>query len=397
MTQLEKIILFIIVTWILNVPLTINKILNLNIGFPVLPYQYIFFIGIPFIYILSRNALGKRFESPLLLIVMYLMVLLVSMEYYNTMPNKIANYESVKLLFLFYSFYLLIINLSDDKLSLHKYIILFSTYNILLLIIFTYMGYLGFINFIDHKAFINKINPGGIYSRFGGEAVIHPNGLSLICSIGITLILFYKKKYLENINKYFIYIFIIMMFSIIILNASRGALTISILVLIIYYRNSFKNFNIIGKSLSFSGLLLLFIIIFNTGLINKLHITYRLVEETSFQEARLQQIYNSYANFIKNPFTGVGWDYTARKFRTDYISSNFFYTQLPASSGIIIFTIWFYYQFQIFYKRYSCYPILVLLFGFGPLAFYNQSLTMPTVIFASIAYIENGINRYRQK
>ena len=385
-----------LVSWVLSIPIVTNKILSLNLGFPILPYQYIIFISPPLFYVMLRIVFRKGVQAPLLFTVLFLIIMFVVIEFYNTTPNKIANYENVKLLFLFYIFYFLIINISDNYFLSHKYTILYSVYCILFLAFTVHLGYLGFFKVIEFSTLNNIISSSALSHRHGAGGVIHPNGLSLICSIGITLILFYRKQYFNNLNDYLLLILILMMFGIIILNASRGALIISLVVLTLYYAKLFNDYGLVGKSISIFAILSLFIFILNSEQINKLYITYRLFEETSFQEARLQQIYNSYSNFIKNPLTGVGWDYTARLTRNDYISSNFFYTQLPASSGFIIFFIWFYYQVKMFYKRNCHYSPIGLVFGFLPLAFYNQSLTMPTVFIACILYFESKVSTYRK-
>jgi hypothetical protein len=387
----EKVIIFITVSWIINVPFVINKVLALNIGAPLIPYQYGFFIGLPLIFIILRTSKKGFIRTPYLGLLLILIFFFALFEYFNTTGSKTADYEYVKLSVLFYIFYIILLNVSDIGNSLLKYIIVYSIINILLLIFIIYLGYVGILNVYETKLNIIE-GKEGVYNRLGLGLVIQPNGLSLLCSMGLALILFYREKYFRNMSNYLFVFIIVSFFGIIILNSSRGAFGIGVLVLILYYRKRFNNLNPTGKLVSVMTITSLLLIFAGNTFIYKLNITYRLIDETSLEEARFQQIYNSWNNFIEYPLSGVGWNYSAREGRTDYISSNFFYTQLPASSGILVFIIWLIYNLKLYYKKFILDPWLFLLFGFLPLAFYNLSLTLPTVIFACIVYIENDVN-----
>jgi len=383
----EKLLLLVIIFWIFNLPFILGRFFRLNYGLPEIPYQPFIFLGIPATLILYRVFSLRKYKFPYFKYFILVILPFSFIEFYNR-PFYETNFEFVKQLSLTYLFFILIINISRKKIII-KYIYKYTLISIFINVMLNTLWHLGVINMANGNTFV--LSQDGYISRFGLGGVIQPNGLALTGAMAVLLLLISRKESILKLSTLRNRLLIVFFISPIILNASRGStliLSLTLLVFVFYQRKiiSFKE-KVIGL---FLFLLFSLSLSLKTFFL-KANLVYRFTSETSLEEARMQQIYNSLNNFYDNIFTGVGWGYAANgKDISDIFTSNFLYTQLLGSSGIFIFIFFIMFQYKLFgffnIKNKDVKVVLFSFFGFFPWMFYNLSLTFPLSIIAVLCF-----------
>ncbi|MDB2495118.1 hypothetical protein N9X07_02905 [Flavobacteriaceae bacterium] len=99
--------------------------------------------------------------------------------------------------------------------------------------------------------------------------------------------------------------------------------------------------------------------------------TININDAEELYDGRVLQIFSSYQNFLSSPFIGVGFQNATLGFYDGIVRSNFQYTQILASGGLILFV---FYLFMIF-----------KLFGYSLKLIKHDLLVKSCIIFVLIA------------
>ena len=372
-------------------PTFIANILEINFGisFLVLKYYPYCFLLLPAIYFLSKFVINKNIRLPYVIIFFLTLFLFLFLESKYFRGNIIIDLNYPYNLFIIYTCFIVLINFGikpDKRVTIIKYSIIIISF----MAVIIYMGYAGLINlgFNFEEVDINTITD----SRLIGKAM-HPNGLSVIFSIGVCLLMICRKerkfKMHEGIR---FFILIVIFMSVIILNASRGVFIITMLSIIAYIYKSWKSLSLNQKIIIIMPLIFLMVIGFFADifhvLIKNIYLFNRLAEHTSFEEARGKQILLSCTNFIHNPWFGVGF-HNATSGAFGLHRSNFSYTQVLAANGIFYFLLYIHFLYKMFgFNIKKITFILLSIAGYMFLMFYNLSLLTPLSLIAYLHYYE---------
>jgi hypothetical protein len=386
----NKILVVAVIFWVFNIPSTLLFFLNLNFGFPVIPFQPFIFLGLPAVVVLLKALLTNTVKLPYFKLFIFLISLFSFIEVLNR-PTHETNFEFVKLISLTYTFFVLLLNISRKKIIIF-YIYKISIIAISINVILALMWYLGIIDMaMDGIGVLS--NQEGYFSRFGGGGVIHPNGLSFMCVIGVLLLLLNQNEVVLKLPKWVNRLLGVFFIIPIILNSSRGAFLIVSMLVLIYAFYKRKAFSLQMKILSFFLITISYFTLNIEKYIYKLNLFYRFTSQTTIKESRGQQIVQSLENFSNNILTGIGWDYAATGYSEGLTTSNFVYSQILGSSGIIVFIFFIYFQYKFFgfikIKKNDLKVVIFCLLGFTPWMFYNLNLTFPLSIIAYLSYIHN--------
>lgn len=393
MSKLNKILLFLLLSYIFKFHIFFNNILTLNVGFPEIQNLPWLFFFAPSAYILTNSVVKRSLKLPLLSIFVLVFSLFFLFESNFLRPVKFPEYSFIYNLTIIYMLFIVFSNLKNEEIAIN-FIITSSVIIVFAMSVIYLIGFMGFINMGIVRDAI-ALGPYG-EERIRFEA-IHPNGFSYTCYVAIIL-LFISKLRSKNsnklLNKNFIPLFLIFL-SIILINTTRGVFLMVALSGIVFYKAYSQQFSIYIKSLIYLSFVAFIIIAFSdifTFVWENFQIIRRFTGQTTFKEARIQQIVVTWENFIDSPFYGVGY-YNAAKIGSFSLSrSNFSYTQILASYGIIYFIIYLVFLLKLFAFKYMNLksPISLLLYisSFVAMMFYNLYLIFPIAI---ICYLSHSV------
>jgi O-antigen ligase len=99
----------------------------------------------------------------------------------------------------------------------------------------------------------------------------------------------------------------------------------------------------------------------------KVYVVERLVNTPlsieSSETGRIYQIAATWENFLKSPFIGLGYNNAATGVFSGIVRSNFLYTQVLASGGIVLFIIFFTLIFKLFATRFKLLKSDIIVFS----------------------------------
>jgi len=284
-----------------------------------------------------------------------------------------------------YSIFIALVNYGYRAEDWHK-ISTYSIYSVLFLTATTYLGYLGVLN-ISLEASDFSFTQLASTRPIGN--IIHTNGLSFACCIGIYILIFEQTSGVSPKTEKTFWGLTLLLFSIIVVNSSMGVFIITCVGVGKYLIHTWKsrrmlaNFAIIYIVLFF---LLIFIFPSDLPFLKKFYLYNRIGEEGQFI-SRFRQIYVTWTNFVHNPWVGVGYYNAARGVLPGYTRSNFHYTQILATNGIVYFLFYIYFLFKMFGFNFKDLKLfLCMVAGFGALMFYNWAIIFPLAIIAYHVY-----------
>jgi hypothetical protein len=337
------------IAFILLFMFRVNDLISMwfvNIGFPVLRYQELWFFLLPGLYILANANKNNRLLLPHIVPVLIFLLVFWFLETYihETKDFKAWSDLPNRFYYLILSFYFLV-NLSNRFFYQVLQVTIATMFLKIILI------YSSFFEFLDIIGFTKLEMEGGRIS--GG---INLNIVNDQVALAILLILFLLNKKVNSIKianlNIHIKIIGLIMLPLIFLSASRGSFILLLSsVLIVYYKKFYRNKVVISVLLlliiTISGSFLWDYAIENINVINRIARTGQ-GKNNIIEEGRLLQIFASWDNFSENILFGVGYANAANNVYHGISRSNFQYTQLLATGGIILFIVYFNMVFRFF-------------------------------------------------
>lgn len=386
---INRISLFFILLYIFMVPSFLSKLAEINFGIKILEfYPYIFFL-IPVLSILGPKILNKNIVLPhfgSFFAVLFFFLLLESNLFRG---DVVIDLKYIYVLTIIYTCFLVLVNYGTTSVYRDR-IMKYSIVIVLGIAFTTLLGYFEVINI--GYSFELLYNKSLATNRFISES-IHPNGQSFTCTVVIFILIICRKENRFGLHKgYLFWALILIMFSIIILNASRGAFVISMAGLLVSINKIVSLNTLKAKYLLFIFLIgLSFLFIYNSfeELIKNVYVFTRLLEETNFRSARVSGMLLSWNNFTNNIWFGTGYHNASLGYweGSFYTRSNFSYFQILASHGIFYFIIYMYFLYKMFGINIRRHITLLVVIGtYFPLMFYNLSILVPISIFAYLFY-----------
>ncbi|MDG1900734.1 MAG: O-antigen ligase family protein [Bacteroidales bacterium] len=371
LTNLQKIILFVFVSFIMDLPEFIFKLIDLNTGLGLIKYTQVI---IPFmfaLYIITSNNGKRSHRSPHLTPFLLMAIGFVIFQEVHELYIKDAPYNGYSHFFWpqirIYIYFLMLVSFGLNRVVFYK-VIDYAFYSGLLICLITYIGYLGFIE-ISYTGTGNPLAGSAFKSEdYRPGHALHVNKVSFLFAFTILLFIikqlherrFYKTQFYRDFTILF------MLLGLIIINASRGAFLTAV-VIISYFIYHIWQQGVMNRSTK-RAILFLFLgstlvllassyiskeLISLTSQNNLTHRFQRDFEERNFVNlVRVTNIQNAWKNFIDHPFSGVGY-YNAAKIGLRGSRSNNQYLQVLASYGIIFFIIYMYYNFKLVVVRFE--------------------------------------------
>ena len=386
MRAFEKLAILCIIFYVLNVPVTLKVLFNDNF---VLDYYPYFFLLAPLLLIVFNRALVGKLIMPY--IKNYLIVAVLFYIYENIIFRENPDISYLISLTLIYLCFIIFVNYCKTY-QQRKEVIVYVLFTIIGIGFISYLNLFGVISFVE----------ADVLEELDSNSLIHPNGQSISCLIGIVLIGIIKQERLLNIGNMISLILTLFLLSIIILNATRGILILSFVYIFSYgyyfhFKSTIQKFTIFFFLMTMIYLIYMLIIYLFPNININLQIIEQL-KETSFGEARGYQITININNFLNNILIGSGYYDAGRGLITDfdhysdkngYIRSNFSYTQILAAYGISIFPIYMYFIYSMFGAKIKKFNnILIMFICLGSLMFYNLSILLQLSFLSYLLYAE---------
>ena len=393
--RLDKVIATIFLLYCLSALSFFFSFIELSVGLQIKSLTVVIGLLIPFTYFFYKQFKIKELSLPYLGIFFLTEFLFILFESNFFRNSQFTNFSFPHYLLIIYLNFLTLINFGKTRLH-HEFILKSSLYIVGILILFQYGIFSGLIgsgtNFQLSKI-LGDYSEGKLIQsiRFGEiiDALIHPNGASVIAIFGILILIVLKEKdYLIKTNITHISLFFLFI-PIIFLNATRGASLVLFVILLIYYFFKIYKEEALSTKLYLFTLPLFFCIVVYVlfeSTIDKLLLINRLIE-TNTTNARFSQISVSLNNFMSNPFIGVGYHYAT--LGGEYTRSNFSYMQILASHGVFYFIIYLIFIIKMWTGNLK--NIIILLgsiFSFGLLSFYNWPILESLSVVAYIIHCE---------
>ena len=389
MKLISRISLFLILLYIFRIPSFLSKLAEINFGIIILEfYPYIFFL-IPVLSILGSKTLKKKIELPhfgSFCAVSFFFLLLESKLFRGDVVIDLNYIYSISII---YTCFLVLVNYGTTSVYRAR-IMKYSIVIVLGVVLTTLLGYFEVINI--GYSFELLYNKSLATNRYISES-IHPNGQSYSCTVIIFILIICRKENRFGLHKgYLFWALISVIFSIIILNATRGAFIIAMVGLLVSIKKM-VNLNTLKAKflLSLFLIVLLLSLVYNSfeELTKNVYVFTRLLEETNFRSARVSQMLLSWDNFTSNVWFGTGYHNATRGdwAGSFYSRSNFSYFQILASHGIFYFIIYMYFLYKMFGMNIRRHIALLVVIGtYFPLMFYNLSILFPVSLFAYLFY-----------
>ena len=327
-----------------------------NIGFPYLRFQKLWFFFLPGFIILWNSYLNRRFKLDKLIIFIAFYLCHYFMETFAYEDSYIKG-NNIDLLQRWSYIYLAYIFLTNAGLEYRKFILNRSILLLLLNVSLIYLDYVGLVN-------VASVEKGSL--NFEGRLQSEFN-MNIINDMGVMGIFFIywldyfgmKFKMYPGISQKWLYLcyFSILIF----LQASRGSLLILVAGMILYalYR---------WKFMSASRRLLMLLLVLASFTLqayidsfadsisiirrfNESSLTIEMAEDNL--DGRFLQIVSTVQNFLSSPVIGVGYRNAAMHVYDGIVRSNFQYTQILASGGVVLFIVYFTMVFKFFAHSYS--------------------------------------------
>ncbi len=407
LAPVQKIVLFVMVSFILELPQFINKLIQLNTGMGEIRYTRVILQVVPILYILQLNLLKRSVKLKYPHIFSFLLMILVLMLLERYLSH--FQYEGLHVYRVFwnqlniYIFFLMLVNYGLDRVTFYKAID-YSFYIGLFVCFITVIGYSGFIkmSFEDNPSLY--VIGTSLTEAIKPSHALHVNKVSIIFALTILMLII---KQLNEKAFFGIYIFrdfaaIFLLCGMITVNASRGAILIALILVCYYLRVLFRYaLTDIGiRGFVICVVILSATIMIGSGILlstvksegSKVAIINRfktdLTDERYMNMVRLKNMQSAWKNFLEHPITGVGYFSAAMGYdRQELIlKSNNQYLQMLGAYGIFFFIIYIYYNYKLVVFRLYLLkrPEVALCLLFHAL---HSILTMPTFEVAILGYI----------
>lgn len=351
----------------------------------------------PVLYFSYRSFSRKSLVFPYLKIFLAVTILFIFFESPLFRDNQESNYVYAYYLFIIYTIFFTIVNFGQSK--EHYQVVVRYSFGLLFFLTWTqyliFLGFFGEISIQDNSQMGNYSEGNSIVEsiRYGEmiDALIHPNGASILAAFAILMVVISSNKNITLFKVKNVFPLIFLFFPLIFLNATRGAFIVIFTILGLFYVFTFKRSSSTKVKLFMIIIPMMVVISFLILLqpqIEKLLLLNRLIE-TDTTAARYRQISLSLNNFINNPFLGVGFHYAT--LGGEYTRSNFSYSQILASHGVVYFLLYMVFIFRMWPLRFKNEIIIYCsIFALGHQAIYNWAILQSLPILAYIIYLEKN-------
>ena len=346
-----KLSIILVLIYILNTNFWVSEFLH-NLGIPYLRYQKLFFLVLPGIYILAFAQKNNKMRFKNLGVFLVFYITHFAMEHYAYGSDYIPN-DPIDLLnkwmYIFIGYYSLI----NAGIKYSKFVLTTVVSLILLNTAIVYLDYFGLINVANISSGTDGFE-GRLNSKF------NLNALNDMGVLGIYIIVW--LSYLNTPYRLFgiklpIISYIVFISGFVFLQASRGSIILLLVGFLLYIYEKWKFFSLLNKVSFILFVLVLssFKISISTAFIDNFSVFNRiselsLTEDDALekQDGRFLQVLASYENFKSNPYIGVGYEKATDGMFDGIVRSNFQYTQILASGGILLFGVYFFMIFKFF-------------------------------------------------
>lgn len=322
----------------------LNLLVNLNTGLPMIRGINTVTTYIPIAIIVIHAIIDKKIELPHLLLFLVTVIFFLVIEFNHSLKLSGAyELEFIVKVAIVYAYYIVLLCLlkSFGLEFILKWGIVFGlAYSLVVLTSYTnlYTGH--------HQNF--DLFGSETFQRAGREgSSINVNILSYKAVITFLMMLCYNERIGNPLKYRWLFISVSALFLVeIVIHASRGAFLTYMLILgvLLVKKGNFNTWFLGGIGLT--ALLILYseqiIESFST-----LQIYERLGEDVD-KVSRIVQLRANLQNFVKSPFTGVGYVNAARGYSDDIVRSNVTWTQILASHGIFYTLFYIYFLFRLF-------------------------------------------------
>ncbi len=377
LTPSQKIVLFAFVSYLVQLPKYIGKLIDINTGLGEIMYTLVYFAFPLALYVIHQKYWKQSLRFPHL--IPFLLMVLVFLLFQELLSPSVegAPYNGYAHFFIYqiriYIFFLMLVNFGLNRVTFYK-VIDYALYSVLLICLITYVGYLGFFEIDSYGNVGSDIINTSLYQGTRTGHVLQVNNMSDLLAFAI-LLLIIKQRNEKRFSKAYLFrdfTVILMTLGMITINATRGATLIA--VIIVFYYIYFLVYSLWRQWIRdknakmFISIFLIFVfalVMFRTAnvleklkssesqiaLISQFQSLQRQWDEKA-GSLRIVNMMNSWRNFLDHPFTGVGYYSAAKRYGIGTRSNNQ-YTQLLASYGIIFFIIYIYYNFRLVVFRFS--------------------------------------------
>ena len=345
-----KLSIVLVLIFLLKTNFLVSELLH-NFGFPYLRFQKLIFFILPGIYIYLTAKANNNIRLKNFFVVFVFIIILCLLENYIHGYNiDDGGMDHIIRWIYIYIGYLILINVGVKYLEF----ILQSVITLILInSLLIYLDLFGLIN-IANISFGTENMIGRLDSTINLNIFSDINILAVFCLYWLSYL---KSPYTFlkfNIPKYFYLIFLI---GLTFIQSTRGSLLLLMSGVLIFTYFKWNYWKLGKKIVVLFGIILLSLIQSNISalLIDNFSIFQRFsntsineYEAEEMNDGRFLQIIYSFENFLKSPIIGVGHQNATLGFYDDIIRSNFQYTQILASGGLILFGIYFFMIFRLF-------------------------------------------------
>ena len=322
----------------------ISNILQ-NIGGPSIPIIQGIFFYLPSLVVLVLYEKLKSIKLPYLIYFLIFMIYFLGAEYYFFQSDLSKVFEDLPKRILY--MYLLFLILYNIDLSYSSFILKRSIDISIVIISLFYFNLFGIFDFISFETLSYEQN------RVMGEW-----NLNVLNDKSIIMLFFYylyTKHFKRNYTflgigiPYFIIILIFV--PLIFIAASRGSFLLLIMYFLFFHFENLK----LSYFISLLFVLISIFVIIDLSILRDTDILlFDRINQTNFSsiddssEGRILQIDASLKNFLESPVFGVGYENAAAGHYFGITRSNFQFSQIIASGGVILFLIYFSMIFKFF-------------------------------------------------
>ena len=324
--------------------------LFLSFGIPYLPFQKLIFFVLPFIFIISSALKSNNLKFHYFYLFLFVFSYFFIHEYFFV-SNLTFNNSYLDFIGLWCWIYFSAFAFINTGLKYFKFILSRSITLILIINVIIYLDIINVVNVANIS--IGTLNlEGRLTSDFNLNSVCDLNIFACFCFLWL-------KKENYKYSNLPVYIFIIPLSFLVFIQSSRGSLLLLLLFVFYYYTYYSKIYNVnFFTKLILASIFLIFLVfnfsfiftsISDISVFNRFESFVLYTDlNADYIDGRYLQIIASFNNFIDNPYFGVGYGNAAAGIIDDIVRSNFQYTQILATGGIVFALFYSYLIFKLF-------------------------------------------------
>ena len=345
-----KLSIVLVLIFLLKTNFLVSEFLH-NLGFPYLRLQKLIFFILPGIYIYFTSKLNHNNRHKNFFVVFIFIIIYYWLEHYvHGYSSDEGGMDHIARWIYIYIGYLILTNVGIKYLEfILKSVVTLVFINSSLI----YLDYYGLVNVADISKGTGNMD-GRVNSTINLNIFSDINVLAVFCIYWLSYLKVPYTFFKINIPKYY---FLMFFLTITFLQSTRGSLLIMSFGFLLYAYNKWTHWTFRKKILLILGMVFLSFFQFNPldliaenfSIFERINMTATSVNEAEeVQDGRFLQIITSYNNFLKSPIVGVGYRNAASGAYEGIVRSNFQYTQILGSGGLILFVFYILMIFKLF-------------------------------------------------